>query len=336
MKEKKSIQGIGIDVSKQQLDISLVLGKKNIIEHFVVENSIKGINKLMKRISDFAEKIVMESTGRYHFLVAFTLAQAGYDVRVVNPLLARKYLSASIRNNKTDKADSKILGEMAIVEKALPASFNLSKIDIQLRQKMGLMASLEKQIQQFKAVMRDYNFFQEKISITSSEAEDALSDTLKTLEKCKKALEKEFQDIIQESKKDLNDSKCHHALLISIPGVSSFAASLIVQFLDTSVNSAKSWIAYIGMDIAARQSGTWKGKGRLSKRGNPYLRKRLFGVAWGSVMTNAQFKSYYYDLKERGLKHVEALLTIARKILKITFVLLKKNIFYNEKICFSS
>ena len=106
-------------------------------------------------------------------------------------------------------------------------------------------------------------------------------------------------------------------------------SSLLDVTLDPSVKGAKSWIAYVGKDISVRESGTWKGRGKLTKRGNGYLRCRLFQAAWGACMNYPEIKSYYDRLKARGLNHVQAVNTVARKQLCIAYALVQKGETYD-------
>jgi len=331
MKHTAQTIGIGIDVSKSKLDIALLDDEGEII-HFIVPNNENGIGNIIKRINGYNGKIIMESTGRYHILYALRLSESGSDVRVINPLLAHKYMQSGIRKNKTDKADAGKLAEIAVIERNLPQRFGSDTASIQIRQKIGLIASLETQIQTLKAIMNNYRDFQEQLKIDGSEAEKAVTETVKQLTAAKIRLENEIEALISEGGKQNEKQK----ILTSVPGISDYAASLILQFFGESYNkSAKQWIAYAGMDVSVKQSGTWHGKGSLSKRGNAYLRKRLYCAAWGATMHNDSFRRYYDELKTGGRKHVEALVIIARKIIRIAFILLKNNQLFNEKLCFS-
>jgi transposase len=331
MKHNMQTTGIGIDVSKSKLDIAL-LDNEGGVAHFIVPNDESGIGKIAERVKGYNGKIIMESTGRYHLLSAMRLYEAGFDVRIINPLISRKYMQAGIRKNKTDKADACKLAEIAVIEKNLPEPFRADKGAIRIRQKIGLIASLETQTQTLKAIMNNYRDFQEQLKISGSEAEKAVAETVSKLNAAKIKLEKEIEALISQVGKHNKKQK----ILTSVPGISDYAASLILQFFGENYNkSAKQWIAYAGMDVSVKQSGTWHGKGRLSKRGNAYLRKRLYCAAWGATMHSDSFRRYYDELKEGGRKHTEALVIIARKLIRIAFVLLKNNRLFNEKLCFS-
>ena len=51
-------------------------------------------------------KVVMEYTGSYHLPILKALLEANIFVCVENPLVMKKYASATLRKAKTDKLDS--------------------------------------------------------------------------------------------------------------------------------------------------------------------------------------------------------------------------------------
>ena len=272
----------------------------------------------------------MESTGRYHGLCAVLLREAGFRVFVINPLIAKKYQTSQIRKTKTDKIDARLLSLVALMEGKL-SPFEKSREDLALRQKISLLNCLEKTTQRIKASFSNYESSITSLKIKTTEAEENLKESIKQLEKKKRKLEKEIAEIV--SQKEGNQSKIK--ILRTIPGVSEFLASLILFFYNSNDGHKSSqWIAYAGMEITVSESGKWKGKGRISKRGNKYLRKRQFGGAWGAYMHSEEFKNYYQELKERGRTHREALNILARKMIRISFSLLKYNKRFDAAKCF--
>lgn len=317
--KSKNIIGVGIDVSKVKIDV-VFLDTDGREVHRIYDNTKPGITKLVGAISGYEKKIVMESTGRYHLLAALILEESGFDVRVINPLLPRKYVVSRIRKNKTDKADAGILAEIAAVEKKLPMSFKATREDIKVRQKIGLVCTLENNLQKLRATEKNYSLTQNNLSLGMSKIEESLKASIKNLEKAKKGLEKEISDLLQNKGENIEKQK----LLTSIPGISLVLANLVLHFLDEeNYPKKKQWIGFVGLDVSQKQSGQWKGRGRISKRGNCYLRKRLFCGAWGATMTSELFNEYYKILKNKGRLHKEALTIISRKLLCICQGVLK-------------
>lgn len=324
--ESNTFSAIGIDVAKATLSVCCRSsnGTETALSLRNTETDIK--RKLLPRLTEFNGRIVMESTGHYHWLVALLLSEKGYDVRVVNPILAKQYTSSSIRKVKTDPADASGLARMAALADNLPDRFSFSKETLILRKKLSLISSLGKQISAMNASIHHLREVHEILKTDLSLYEQKTEEAILALKRLMTRLEKEFE---QEAR-SLEDSVLSASLLETIPGISSFCAHLLLHwYARTTGLTAKSWIGFAGLDISSRESGTWHGRCRLTKRGDPYLRRRLYSAAWGAVMNDETFSLYYKKLKAEGRCHVEALLIIARKLIRIMFKVLETKTVYD-------
>ena len=326
VKQKAELIAVGIDVAMETLAICERYKDKDKFKE--IKNNRMAIKRLAGKLNkdNFKGKIIMESTGRHHLQTALTLSENNLDVRVINPLMAKKYSNSSIRKVKTDKRDSQILAEIALKEERLPERFSLGKNEITIKKKVSLIAFLDKEIQKMNASMNEYIRNSEELGLKLSKIDKQLKKTIELLKKQKEELEKEVEKMVNDSGCNSDEIKKYS----SIPGVSSYTASVSSLFFSSDYNlSAKQWIAFAGMDVSIRESGNWRGKGKLTKRGNGYLRKKLFQAAWGATMHNDDFKKYYDHLRKKGKSYVEALVIIARKIVVIMFNLNKNNECYN-------
>ena len=326
VKQKAELIAVGIDVAMETLAICERYRDKDKFKE--IKNNRTAIKRLAGKLNkdNFKGKIIMESTGRHHLQTALTLSENDLDVRVINPLMAKKYSNSSIRKVKTDKRDSQILAEIALKEERLPERFSLGKNEITIKKKVSLIAFLDKEIQKMNASMNEYIRNSEELGLKLSKIDKQLKKTIELLKKQKEELEKEVEKMVNDSGCNSDEIKKYS----SIPGVSSYTASVSSLFFSSDYNlSAKQWIAFAGMDVSIRESGNWRGKGKLTKRGNGYLRKKLFQAAWGATMHNDDFKKYYDHLRKKGKSYVEALVIIARKIVVIMFNLNKNNECYN-------
>lgn len=323
---------VGIDVAKATLSFCILYpdGHERAL---TIRNIDTDINKkLLPSLYKYTGKVVMESTGHYHWKPAMILSKAGCDVRVVNPLLAKQYTAGNIRKVKNDPIDAQSLARMARVADNLPSPFYDTPQALWMRKKLGLLASLNKHVQGINSTLASTEEAQGIVSGEDSVVVSQIKETIKTLRLTMTKLENEC---VRETLKD-PVLKEKMKLLATVPGLSPFVSSLYLHwFTDDTVTNPKSWIAYAGLDISVRESGTWRGKCRLTKRGNAYLRKRLFSSAWGAWMNDPQFKAYYEMLKEEGRPHTERLLIMARKIVRISFMVLKNNTPYDAAKCFS-
>lgn len=318
---------VGIDVAKATLSVCFRSGKgaERALTLRNIEADIK--RKLLPHLLDYKGKIVMESTGHYHWLPMLVLKEAGLDVRIVNPLLAKQYTTGNIRKVKTDPADAASLARMAEVADNLPPSFSLSKEKLYARKKLAVIGSMSHQLQALSASLKSLKEANGILGINDSPAEEEIEKAVSTLRRSLAHLEREFT---ADSRKS---DEASVSLLSGIPRVSDFCAAMAIHWFNPSLETTpKAWIAYAGLDISSRESGTWRGQCHLTKRGNNYLRSRLFSAAWGAVMNDDNMKTYYDSLKEQGRSHVEALVIIARKIVRMMFMILQTKHVYDPSL----
>ncbi len=97
-------------------------------------------------------------------------------------------------------------------------------------------------------------------------------------------------------------------------------------------------VAYAGLDVEIKESGLWKGKAKLSKRGSGLLRRVLSLAAIRSLHTEGSaFGASYRRLVARGLRKGPALIAVMRKMLAVAVPLLKHEEDYDPgKVCASS
>jgi len=199
-----------------------------------------------------------------------------------------------------------------------------------MRLKQGQLQGLDKQIQKMSSSLSTYTETYQKLELASDSSTDLLQQVLTDLKAAKRQLEKELNALCVEQAQNQEDIHRVQA----IPGYSPLVSGLVSCMFDREATSERSWVAYAGYDISIRESGTWKGRGKLTKRGNNYIRKRLYCAAWGANMHYPEVHRYYEILKAGGRNHVEALCIIARKLLRIAYAILVKGKEYDAGIAF--
>lgn len=325
----KNCIGIGIDVSKESLSCAGIT--QNSTYKSEIKNTLSSIDNFARKLvkADYKGKIICESTGHYHLKLALIFTKYNLNLYVINPLLSSKYSKANIRKVKSDPADAESLGNMCITERNLPKPALLTEDKVLKRLKMGQIRSTEKIIQRMQSSLNLYEETYRELNLKGSSIQDELKATLKNLKTLKERMDNELEKLIIESSS--NDEVIRN--IDAIPGITSSTAALISEF-DTDVKSANSWVAYIGYDVSVRQSGKWKGQGKLTKRGNKYLRKKLFCAAWGATMHDKHFKAYYEKLRADGRSYFEAICIIAKKLLKIAYQIAVNGKKYDAKLAF--
>jgi transposase len=311
------LTGVGIDICKTHLEIcGLGIAGEQTLS---LNNDISDIERLGKALvkGHYQGKIIMESTGYYHWLSAVLLTEAGLDVRIVNPLLASKHHKSAIRGSKTDRLDAYRLATMAQTERDLPKPWEGNRKWVELRHKVGILCAIDKTLQKLKSSI---NAHQEALRIVGVTTDPMVEEWHQQIRSLRGTYEKQRQALGAELGAL---SEPDYDRIAAIQGVSPYVAGLMCLLLHKDVHSHRAWIAFAGLDIRVKESGSWKGTGKLSKRGNAYLRKILYQTAWGLKQHDPGFSAYYQHLRDQGRPYVEAMLMIARKFLRICFVLIK-------------
>lgn len=325
MKEK--VYSIGIDVSKNTLDICFLWNNHSVLKEFRINNSEKWIKKLIEKIWKFDldkdAAFLLESTWSYHLFASLSLKDAWFKVKIFNPIIWVKYAKWTIRKCKTDKIDAKRIAEIWIFED-IP-EFNTWKETIMLKRRVSILQTLTNKRQALKAsvnqLKEDYNKLWIKINI---DVINPILQALKGLDNAIKSLEKD----IQKEGKLLK----WFDLIKDIKWISAKSASIILSFIsDKEFTSREAITAFAWLDISIKQNWTsvnWKW--RISKRWNSMLRKTLTQCAWWLRMHNEKFQELvrYYEWK--GRHYFEIMTILAKKLLHIIYWILKTNSHFNS------
>jgi len=109
---------LGIDVAKRR-HVATLLDEagKRVFKNFSFAQSREGFKSLQHRIEvvDISTDnilIGMEATGHYWMIIYHCLADAGYQVRVINPMMTAARRNVGIRGSKSDSADSELIARI--------------------------------------------------------------------------------------------------------------------------------------------------------------------------------------------------------------------------------
>ena len=241
------------------------------------------------------------------------IAEAGFTVNLINPLITKQYQRASVRNSKDDSVDAVRLVRIGLMEPNL-RRFTATKESIALKKVVASVGRLEHYEQQLRVHVKQFKEVGELlgVKVNLSQLENAIRSIAKQIE--------EFEGYIHaHAPKEAVD------IATSVRGVSQTGAAKILSLLDGhEFEDRDKLVAFTGLDVAARRSGAWKGRERISKRGSPHLRKLLFRTAWGLKQHNAVYKEYYQKMRKRGKHYFTCLIAVARKFLRFLFAYLWK------------
>lgn len=102
---------LGINVSKKELNLVLLIGEKPFYK--TGSNDLKGFKCIIYFVKKFvnSSEVYLEATGRYGEAVTDFLHVNGFDVKVINPMQISAFSKLKLSRNKTDKTDAGIIAE---------------------------------------------------------------------------------------------------------------------------------------------------------------------------------------------------------------------------------
>ncbi len=163
-----------------------------------------------------------------------------------------------------------------------------------------------------------------EVSLPTESARMTIDGHLETVEFFKKKQYQSIKEIRKMASKAIY--KEYHDLLITIPGISSYTAMLILTELGAinrfkNVDQLNSYIGFVPM---TRSSGERERTGDISSRSNKILRSALVESAWVAIRKDPALISAYQKLRKR-MQPQKAIIRIAKKLVnRIRFVLKNK------------
>ena len=157
-------------------------------------------------------------------------------------------------------------------------------------------------------------------------AKNVLFEAISNLKVQIKVIDKQLaQETAQEPKMEAAKQ------LRSVPGIGAVTATALISRLTAKKFShPDQFVAYLGLDIDIRQSGTKRGTRGLTRQGDAELRRLLFCCAQASLRAkDSPFKSQYERERAKGLSSTAALCSVARKMAKLCWSLHKNNAVYD-------
>lgn len=287
----------GVDVGRDWLDVGLAPSGKV----FRLANAPAGIAALVARLRrEGAGKVVLESIGSYGARLVRGLAQAGFEVGVVDPKRIAALRTAEGRRAKTDRLDAGLIARFALLmqDAARPVpdakAFEIRALSTRRRQLVE-MAAMEKT----------------RLKQTLDEAvADSCRQTIAWLSQERARIEAQLQAMLLEAKDGLGRA----ALLQTIPGVGpAVSMTLLADLPELGSLDRKAVASLAGLAPHPNQSGTRPGQARIGG-GRPCVRAALYMAALSAARNDQGFKREYQALRQAGKPAKVALVAIARKI----------------------
>lgn len=330
-------QSVGIDISKDtftacgcshQSDGKLIFTE---VKNF--NNESTGFNQLLRWVKGFAVSgsevvFLMEATGVYYESLAHHLFKIKKKVVVVLPNTSKHYFASLNIKSKTDELDARVLSRFG-VERIHRSWIPPSPVMLHLRN----LTRYHLQLQEQKTALGNIRHSKESAHEVQKFIMQSNKKLIKQLDAQIKNCKAEIERLIKSDVK-LSD---RIEKLMTIKGVGLMTvATIVAETLGFEhFKSAKQVVSYAGYDVVQRESGTSiKGKTKISKKGNKYIRNALYFPAMVATRFNPDLKTTYLRIINGKTSKMIGQVAIQRKLLVLIYTLWKSNstyiVGYNE------
>jgi transposase len=320
---------IGIDVSKEKIDVAWLRDLTTLkVKTKVIENSKKGFSDLRTWLEKETQQpitachFIMEATGIYHEPLAYWLSDMGANVSVCNPAQVKNFAKGLGTQHKTDKIDSIILARYgALIQPNVwqPESKSMRE----LKALINRLDAVEADLQREKNRLEKNEF-----SSCSSLVTESIKTMINHLEKEQKDLDKKIDEHINKDP----DLKKDQELLLSIPAIGRVVSRLMLSVIRSrDFKTAGECAAFVGVIPKIQESGVFKGRSALSKKGNPKVRAKLYMSALVGLKHNQDIIAQKERLVKNGKNAMQIIGAAMRKLVHICFGVLKTQTPYEYK-----
>lgn len=309
----KSPMFAGVDVAQRTLDIA-VEGDAQVHR---IENRLGPIRCWLHSLPEECA-IGVESTGNLHQVLVRAAIAAGHTVYVLNSRDLAHYARALGRRAKTDRLDAQLILRYLQREHEHLHPYQLPS---------ACQAELDELIGRRHQVVRAQGALKQSFA-ASSHRPRALARTLRALEALIAELDARMQQLVA-AEDTLHTAATHLRTVVGFgPLLSASMAHAITRHPFQKVDA---FIAYIGYDPRVRDSGQWRGRRFLSKRGPAELRRLLFTAAMSACRTRL-WQPFYQRYRARGLSTTAALVVLARKLARVAFSIVRHNVDFHPEL----
>ena len=320
-------QVVGIDVAQDELVVCIGRTYDDLTSalysHKIFANTAKGFQALVEWTAGLSDssvtiRYVMEATGVYHESLAYFLSDRGDKLSIILPNKISNYMRTLDIKTVTDKTASEAITRFGL-ERALD-NWEAPK---------GIYRKLRQLTRERNQVVETRTVAKNQLHAEESEAKPNKTSLARTkkhiifLDKQEKEIKEELAQLIKEEP----EVKKVVILLCSLPGIGSLTAATILGETNgfDLIRNKRQLASYAGFDVKEKQSGTSvKGKPRISKRGNKYLRKAMHMPALTAIRHDERFKAIFARIvSKHGIK-MKAAVAVQRKLLEMTYTIYKK------------
>jgi transposase len=320
---------IGIDVSKNSLDLAVLKAGKLVLEQ-KIENralSIKSfLREFLKLVPASQVVVCMEHTGIYNAVALEVFWKKKIKI-CLEPALRIKHSQGMVRG-KNDKVDAFRIASYAFKNQLELTYWRPQRAIIQ---KMHALLSQRDRLIRAKVMLevplRESIGFVESsiIKELGVNSRRALSGIKKDLD----AIEKQLDILILQDQ----TLKAQVEQITSVPGVGPITAmNMVVSTGEfTRITEAKKFACYAGVAPFEHSSGTSiRGRVRVSRLANMTMKRLLHLAAMSAIQCSPDLKAFYHRKVEAGKNKMSVINAVRNKLISRIFACVNENRLYEK------
>lgn len=304
---------LGIDVAKAKFVVALLTGDGK-VRHKSCANTPTGFADLaawLQRQRVSPVHACLEATGTYGEALATWLHDQGHVVSVVNPAIIHAYARTQLARSKTDRIDAELIARFTATQHPpawAPPAPEIRALQALVRRLDALHGMRTQELNRLAA------------GVTVAEVRASIDAVVTQLD----AQVAHVQQLIRDHLDRHPGLRAQRELLTTIPGIGeATAAVLIAKLFDKPYASARQAAAFAGLVPRIVESGTLRGRSRLSKIGPGRLRKALSLPAVAALRWNPTIRAVRTRLHAAGKPPMVIIGAAMRKLIHLAFGVLK-------------
>lgn len=322
---KNSLTFVGIDISKNTLDICSIKGEKKLAKR--IDNNKKAIKVFFSGSKPQSLKVCIENTGRYGRKIIEVLTSLNIVFYEVNPLHLHK--SIGLTRGKDDIIDAFRIAKF--LEKNHTELEPHQKPEPGIEKLKALISHrnlLIKQRAQLKAKNKE-NLLIADLDLPQLEEHGA--ELIQLLTEKIKQTDKSIIEVIEHN----SVLKHQYHLIRAIPGVGPILSwnMLIKTNAFKSITNPRKFACYAGVAPFSKSSGTSVfGRASVSIYADKSIKKILHLAAMRAIQLPSDLKQYYHRKVNEGKNKMSVLNAVRNKIIHRIFAIIKNQKIYNNNL----
>jgi transposase len=303
----------GIDVGRDYLDVAVApAGRAR-----RMTNEASGIASLMRHLqAQGVRRVALEAIGPYAARLIRALADAGFELGVVDPRRIKAWRAVEGRRAKNDRLDAELIARFAL---AMP--------DI-------VRPVPELQTMRIRALSSRRRQIVEMIAVEKTRLKQAIDETIMAshrqiitlLGQQRQAIETELASSLEAA-----GLAARGRILQTAPGVGpAVSMTLLADLPELGSLDRRAIASLAGLAPHITQSGANPGHAAISG-GRPCVRSALYLSALSAIRLERGFKAEYLAMRAAGKPAKVAIIAIARKLLVTLNLMVRNNTPWNPR-----